>query len=133
MRRLLGMDGRAFPFKKLAGDIEEGTGSAHAKEGASGRECGFRIPLVVADERRAREIEVKVPLCLVEEARFGLPAVAAPLPIVRAIIDGVDSPASVRDLALHAVVDSLEIGLAHETAADSRLVGSDDCAIARSA
>src|SRR5216684_772462 len=130
MRLLLGIGGRPFQFEQLLSDVEEGARIAHAMEGAFGRGRRRRVALVVTNKGRSGEIEMEVALRLVKKAWSRLAALATLLPIVRAIIDCVDSAARLRDLPLHPAMDGLEVGLAHEAAADARLIRRDDCAVA---
>src|SRR5690349_1223415 len=128
MRLLSGMVRGAFQFDELPGDVEQRRCVCHAEERAVGRDCSSFIPLVVADKWRAGQIKVKLLLRFIKKSRFWLATFAAAIPIMRAIVDGINSTACPCCLQLHAIMKGIKLSFVHKAATNTWLVGRDDCA-----
>src|SRR5690242_16381128 len=131
MRLSLCIGGHALWLEELPSDVEKRARVRYAMEWALRRSGSRRVALVIADQGCAGEIEMEVPLGLVKQPGFRLAAFAAVFPPVRTIIDCVDPTAGQRGILRHAAMHLLEVGHAHDAAADARLVGCDERAVAR--
>src|SRR6516162_624486 len=126
MRRLLGMANGAFRLDELPGDVEKRGRGCHTEKGAISRDRGCFVALVVANKWRAGQIKVKLLLRLIKKPGLRFAAVTTALPVMRAIVDCINSTARLRYLLLHAIMNGNKLGLTHSLATDARLVGGDD-------
>src|SRR5262245_17357372 len=69
-------------------------------------------------------------LSLIEHPGLRLTAIAPFIPVVRAVIDGVDAAANTFDFLPQPCMDVREVLLRHRAAGDTSLIGDEDDAIA---